>query len=325
MDNLAHTLVGLALADAGLKRKTALATVTLAVAANLPDIDGIIYLFGTGPDALAFRRGWTHGVVAMVVLPLLLAGCINWWNWRFRERRPGARLPVRPRWLLALAVIGVWSHPLLDLLNSYGVRLLMPFSDRWFYGDALVIIDPWVWLVLAAGVLWSRRRESQAHRSAAVRAGVDARSAGLPARIALVVVSAYAVTMAATSLWGRSIVERVAPAATRGARRTMVAPVAITPFHRAVVRDLGDRYELGTLSWGWPIRYTATAIVPVGHDAAASAAVQASLEARKFLTWSRFPRYVVDSTGGARALRIVDVRYADVAARGWATVVVPMR
>ncbi len=30
----------------------------------------------------------------------------------------------------------------MDWLNSYGVRLLMPFSNRWFYGDALYIVDP---------------------------------------------------------------------------------------------------------------------------------------------------------------------------------------
>ena len=29
----------------------------------------------------------------------------------------------------------------------------MPFSERWFYGDALFIIDPWLWLLLAAGVV----------------------------------------------------------------------------------------------------------------------------------------------------------------------------
>ena len=35
----------------------------------------------------------------------------------------------------------------------------MPFSSRWFYGDTLFIVDPWVWLALALGVYFSRRRE----------------------------------------------------------------------------------------------------------------------------------------------------------------------
>ena len=73
MDNIAHTLAGLALAEAGLKRRTALGTATLAIAANLPDVDALIYFIGDGADALAFRRGWTHGPIAMLLLPLALA------------------------------------------------------------------------------------------------------------------------------------------------------------------------------------------------------------------------------------------------------------
>jgi hypothetical protein len=39
MENLTHTFVGAALAECGLKRVTPLATTTLLIAANLPDID----------------------------------------------------------------------------------------------------------------------------------------------------------------------------------------------------------------------------------------------------------------------------------------------
>ena len=73
MDPLTHTLVGASLAAKGLRRKTALATVTLIVAANLPDIDGVCQLMGTDAG-LAGRRGITHGVVALVLLPMALAG-----------------------------------------------------------------------------------------------------------------------------------------------------------------------------------------------------------------------------------------------------------
>ena len=58
------------------------------------------------------------------------------------------------------------SHVALDLLNNYGVRLLMPFSNRWFYGDAVFIIDPWLWLTLGAGI-WLTRRRGIADRGAA--------------------------------------------------------------------------------------------------------------------------------------------------------------
>ena len=41
------------------------------VAANLPDIDVFVILLGSYAG-LALRRGWTHGPIAMVLLPLAL-------------------------------------------------------------------------------------------------------------------------------------------------------------------------------------------------------------------------------------------------------------
>jgi inner membrane protein len=35
-------------------------------------------------------------------------------------------------------------------------RILRSFDDTWFYGDTLFIIDPWVWLLAAAGVVLAR-------------------------------------------------------------------------------------------------------------------------------------------------------------------------
>ncbi|MEX2585514.1 MAG: metal-dependent hydrolase [Balneolaceae bacterium] len=58
--------------------------------------------------------------------------------------------------LFGICCLAVWSHPFLDWLNTYGIRLLMPFSDQWFYGDVLFIIDPWMWLILASGVVLAR-------------------------------------------------------------------------------------------------------------------------------------------------------------------------
>ena len=74
MDNLAHGLAGAALGQAGLGRKTGLGTATLVIAANLPDVDVLGLLFG---ENLAWRRGWTHGPVAMLVLPPLLVELVH--------------------------------------------------------------------------------------------------------------------------------------------------------------------------------------------------------------------------------------------------------
>lgn len=151
MDPVAHTLVGAALAEAGLKKLSRYASATLIIGANLPDIDAVAQFWGED-ISLYVRRGWSHGILAMLVLPLVLAGLI--WAWhRWRGHRRADAPPFHPWTIVALAFLGVWCHPLLDWLNTYGVRLLMPFSDTWFYGDTLFIIDPWFWLLSAAGLI----------------------------------------------------------------------------------------------------------------------------------------------------------------------------
>lgn len=162
MDPLAHTLFGASMAEAGLKRKTALATATLIIGANIPDLDAIA-MFVSSDFALYVRRGWTHGILALIIWPFLLTGLmlgidglIQRRNQRRSRKRSGP--PMKPSTLLSLAFISVWSHPLLDLLNTYGIRLLMPFSDTWFYGDTLFIIDPWFWLLAGAGVVLARSK-----------------------------------------------------------------------------------------------------------------------------------------------------------------------
>lgn len=160
MDNLTHSLVGALLGQAGLKRKTGLAMPTLIIAANIPDIDAVAVLLG-GDQHLALRRGITHGPIAMLLLPLLLWGIMLWFDrWQTkRGTRPEKRLPIDAKWLLMLAYIGCLSHPMFDWFNSYGIRLLEPFSSQWFYGDTIFIIDIWLWCALIAGVWLSLRGE----------------------------------------------------------------------------------------------------------------------------------------------------------------------
>jgi len=329
MDNLAHTLAGLALAEAGLKRRTALATATLVIGANLPDIDAITYFFGGDVDSLAFRRGWTHGPIAMVVLPLVLAGVIVMWD-RAVRNRPGRRhVPVDVGWLIILALIGVLSHPLLDLLNSYGVRLLMPFSDRWFYGDALFIMDPWLWGTLGLGVFFSRRR---ARRERDAGAGITSRkrssrevpTAGRwvtrPARISIGVIVFYAMAMAISGQVGRRIVAQQSPSGEAG--RAMVGPVPLTPFRRDVIREVGDQYEQGTLRLGLAPTFERSGLIEKESAAPGVAAAMRTHDGAAFLSWARFPRFMTETVGDSIRVRMSDLRYADATGRGWASVVV---
>ncbi len=70
--------------QSGLKRRTGLAMPALIIGANLPDIDAGCAIYGI--ESLAMRRGITHGPIAMLALPLLLAGAL-WWFDRWQARR----------------------------------------------------------------------------------------------------------------------------------------------------------------------------------------------------------------------------------------------
>jgi inner membrane protein len=109
--------------------------------------------------SLYFRRGWTHGILALILLPLLLAGGI-WLFHRWRGCCGGGGAPFHIGKTVGLSYLAVLSHPMLDWLNTYGVRLLMPFDGRWFYGDTLFVVDPWFWLLMAAGVVLARSQGS---------------------------------------------------------------------------------------------------------------------------------------------------------------------
>lgn len=163
MDNLTHSLVGALLSQAGLNKFTGRATATLVIAANLPDIDAFTTFMGT--ESLAIRRGVTHGPIAMLVLPLILWGLVL----AYDKWRP-VKQEVRPWPLLLLAFIGTLSHPALDWLNSYGIRLLEPFSSRWYAADTLFIIDVWLWALLAVTFTLGRLRERRGSRRAFVPA-----------------------------------------------------------------------------------------------------------------------------------------------------------
>jgi inner membrane protein len=282
---LCHTLVGATLGEAGLKRRTAYASATLMIASNLPDVD--VLVFATGTPSVAFRRGWTHGILADVLLPILLAGVVVWC-----ARRRG-RLDVRPGAILLLSYIGVILHVAMDLLNNYGVRLLMPFSQRWFYGDVLFIVDPWLWAALGIGVWAARRREST-----------------VPARTALLLSVFYVLAMIVSARLARAeIVDRWQQVEGRPPRAVMVGPVPVTPLRRQVIVDAGDRYETGTFSWEpRSVRFDRDD-VPKNDSDPRVAEARAAPNVRAFLVWSRFPFWTLQPQDGATRVTVGDMRF----------------
>ncbi len=297
MDPVTHTFTGAALARAGLDRKTALAAPTLVLAANAPDVDILVYLDGPFA-ALAFRRGITHGLLAMAVLPFAVAGVmLGWDRWVRRRRRPDAA-PARPGALLVLAVLGLLTHPVLDWMNTYGLRWLVPFSDAWTYGDALFIVDPWIWLVLGAGLHRATPRGWRwewawwvfwALASAVVLAapvpltakvvwggamvGVlaltlrgRAPEPGRPVRLAGGLALAYTLLMVAGDLGATGRVRAAASAGGVGPiEAVMVAPRPADPLGGDVVLRSGDHYLVGSHRWldRPPVRLERSTPVPL--------------------------------------------------------------
>mgnify|MGYP000891449774 CR=1 FL=1 len=152
MDNVTHTLVGAALAETGLKRWTPLATPTLLIAANFPDIDIVVGLFGS-LAYLEHHRGITHAMVGIPLLSLLLAGLMYAVGARWQRRHPEQeRARFGP--LLGLSLLAMSTHPLLDFTNSYGWRPSLPWDRTWVYGDIDFVMDPWIWAVVGGAVMW---------------------------------------------------------------------------------------------------------------------------------------------------------------------------
>ena len=290
MDNVCHTLVGAAIGRAGLSQRTRFGGAALMVAANLPDLD--VLVFATDVPSVAFRRGWTHGTLAQIGLPIVLAGVFYLID-RMRPVRPGLR-PLRLSSILLLSYVGVISHVALDWLNSYGVRLLMPFDNRWFYGDTLFIIDPWLWVTLGLGVWLARRRNG------------DPR----PARGALLIACAYIALMCLSAQVARGIVSEAWRAEHGSVPISyMVGPVPVTPLRREVIVDAGAYYARGTFTW-FPTRVTFdSSSTPKHDDDPATAQARETPAFHGFLVWSRFPFWTIERTASGTDVAVGDMRF----------------
>jgi inner membrane protein len=294
MDNITHTLVGAALAEAGLKKRTALGGITLMIAANFPDIDIVAAFVGKNFEG---RRGITHGFPALIILPFVLAGIMMLWDTHVRRRRNPSLPAADYRQLALLSAVAMITHPTLDFMNTYGMRWLMPIVDKWFYADGMFIIDPWFMLTLAAGVFFARRLKN-----------VDA------ARAALATAGTYVIVMLCITTMGRAkVLQQVGP------RKFMVQPVPGIPWRRGILVDERTGYRFGTYTAFGEARLGDETIAKGDNDPAVGAARE-TVEARKFLHWARFPFYRVVRDARGTTVRIADARYMGDDARGWAAI-----
>jgi len=171
MDNMTHSLVGLALGELveralpalsdpaqGRTRRRAL-LLTGLLASNFPDLDLVLTPLLPAPlGYLIHHRGHTHTLLyALPQVALLLA--LTWLLWpgarRLLRRDAPARLAV-----LGTALLGMVLHLSFDALNVYGVHPFHPFDARWIYGDLVFIIEPVFWTALGVALALAARRRA---------------------------------------------------------------------------------------------------------------------------------------------------------------------
>lgn len=229
MDNVTHALAGLLIADGvraaarargrplpdGTRGPLALAGV---VAAELPDVDLAWSGLGRGGgEALAYmlhHRGHTHTVLVAV------AGALLVWGLALALRRD-LRPTAASRATLAVALLGTLSHILLDWTNSYGVHPFWPWDARWYYGDAIFIVEPWLWV-----------------------AAIPALLVGDRTRTGRIVLGALLVAILAAAWATAYVAPAVATALTVGAATMLAAAWRLRPPARGVAR-----VALGVVAW----------------------------------------------------------------------------
>lgn len=239
MDPVTHFLTGATLARAGFNRKTALATVTMTLAAEAADLDIIASLKGSACGFIQ-HRGITHTFIGIPVMAALVVGLVWLLDMLWQRRR--RKLPAPPvrrwGWLYLFACVAGLSHILLDFTNNYGVRPFYPFSNQWYAWDIVFIIEPLMLAVLLAALVlpWLFGLVSQ--EIGARQRGPHGRGAAITALLLIV------------ALWGvRDFEHRRALAALnaiefRGEPSTRLAafPYMVNPFQWAGVAETSTAY-----------------------------------------------------------------------------------
>src|SRR5665213_2564153 len=143
MEPVTHILTGACLSRAGLNRRAAYATLTMAIAAEFPDIDTLWSLRGPVEAGIV--------VGAVYILHRIFAKRTVGTD----APNPKSAPPAPLRWglLYGFALIALLSHLLLDYSNNYGLRPFFPFNPQWYAGSFVFIFDPLIFLLLAMAFL----------------------------------------------------------------------------------------------------------------------------------------------------------------------------
>ena len=138
MDIVTHGMMGLAIAAPFLATEPG-AAVGFILGSTLPDLDAFSRCFGRRAF-LRWHQGWTHSVPVQLLTGGLVWGVSRWIAPEFSTLVLG---------LLAGATV----HSLLDLTNTYGIRISAPFSRQRFCFEWMFFIDSGVLLLTALALV----------------------------------------------------------------------------------------------------------------------------------------------------------------------------
>ena len=298
MEPITHFLTGACLARAGLNRKTALATATMTLAAEAPDLD-VFWGFKGPVYGFAHHRGFTHSFAGLVLVAAVVTGFM-YLVWRARGPKPHSA-GLAPRWplLFALAYVAGLSHLLLDFTNNYGLRPFWPFSTRWYSWDIVFIVEPALYLFFLSALVLP----VLANRKNIVLGG------RLWARLALVMTL---LLYAARDFEHRKAVHRLEYATFQSARpiRASAYPyywdifrwygVAETPAFFATT-DIDAR--------SGQLNESELELYRKAEPTAATQAAERSYIGRAYLDWARYPLITETREGEDSVVRFEDLRF----------------
>ena len=299
MELITQTVAAVALARCGFKRVTPLAVPIIITAGLAPDIDWIS-AFGGARAFLADHRTATHSVVGIVALAAVIAAAFIPIGKRLKKT-----VRFGPAFLAALA--GGSLHVLLDLTNSYGVKLLWPFSVRWFAWDLTAPLDPWILFLLLAGLLVPAlfRMITEEIGAKARRAAVDRGAVAALLLVAAFCCVRLVLQQRATALLEARVYRGEAP------NEVAAFPQSVSPLFWNGVVDTDDTMDEIEVSLAPEAAFDPESS-RVFYKAEASVALEAARRSDvgiEFLEFARFPLARVQPVGDGYRIVLRDLRF----------------
>ena len=298
MEPLTHFLTGACIARAGLNRKTALATATVTLAAEAPDIDVLGNLKGP-VFGFAHHRGFTHSFLGLVFVSAMVVGVVYLW-WRLRGRKiKDPNLP--PRWglLFGFAYLAGLTHIMLDFTNHYGVRPFWPFLEKWYSWDIVFIFEPALYILLISGLvlpaLFSRDQPLPRGRKAATLA-----------------------LLAVVALWAfRDHEHRHAVRELQSQRFQSAAPVRVSayPYYWSLTRwyavaETKEFFATSDMnSRTGALIQAELELIPKPPETPATLAAKRSYVGRVYLNWAQYPLVTETAEGQDAVVHFKDLRF----------------